>query len=829
MDAKGQVSTMAYDVLGRMKSRSEPDLNAAWTYDTQPMGVGKLATVTTDNGYARTENYDSLGRVSSEATAMGTESFIAQRSYDTNGRLLTLTYPTGFSVRYEYTLVGYLKDVKRVDTGALLWQANAMDALGHPLQFTYGNGVVTSGLYDRTTGRLNNLYAGAGNMVQNLSYQYDYVGNLLSRTDGVQNEVENFGYDALNRLQSATVQSSGLTGILAKNYAYDALGNITCKGDISACSSSAANYIYNAGVTVSGITHTLPHAVGQITGTVNGIVNPAFAYDANGNMISGAGRTSTWTSYNMVASMTRGTGTESFLYDANHERAKEVNNEGTTYYLSPRYDTGIHFEKTYFAVNGAPTGVVEYEHYLYAGGMMFGIYKTHSDGTTSLRYLHTDNQNSVTAITDEAGNVAERLAYDPFGKRRFATGADDPNNSIVGVTTRHGYTSHEMLDEVGVTNMNGRMYDPLLGRFVSADSNIQSPYSTQSYNRYAYVLNNPLSLTDPSGYLFDGLFDVPFIDNAWNNHIKPVVPVVAAIVVAVYAPQISAYIGWSSPAAATGAAAAYGPAIVNTGLSATLGISSGAVASGMLGGAMAGAIMGGDLRSAVIGGIAGGAFGWAGDIGQANGLYGTEHFAAHAAAGCLQGELGGGGCGRGAISGMAGLEGGQYGFIGATVAGGTVSVIGGGKFGNGAITGAFGYLFNDCNHGEATCVRALRGGSVVRSGWQDSADEGRGAGWRVTVREPDGAQTMYGHLTPNETPPAGTVLDVNGEIANYANPSNGHSSGPHVHVQTWSPNGQIVAPGGQSPILNGVLRTPYQQVDSLHPHGHQGEDYVAPR
>jgi len=72
-------------------------------------------------------------------------------------------------------------------------------------------------------------------------------------------------------------------------------------------------------------------------------------------------------------------------------------------------------------------------------------------------------------------------------------------NSLLAITDK-GYTGHEQLDNVGLIHMNGRVYDPTLGRFLSADPNIQAPTNTQSLNRYAYVLNNPLSATDPSGY-----------------------------------------------------------------------------------------------------------------------------------------------------------------------------------------------------------------------------------------------------------------------------------------------------------------------------------------
>lgn len=99
--------------------------------------------------------------------------------------------------------------------------------------------------------------------------------------------------------------------------------------------------------------------------------------------------------------------------------------------------------------------------------------------------------------------MTERLAYDPWGKRRFINttpGKSDTLDQIVGQKTDRGFTEHEHLDEVGVIHMNGRIYDPLMGRFMSADPFIQAPENLQSYNRYAYVLNNPMTMSDPSGY-----------------------------------------------------------------------------------------------------------------------------------------------------------------------------------------------------------------------------------------------------------------------------------------------------------------------------------------
>ena len=109
--------------------------------------------------------------------------------------------------------------------------------------------------------------------------------------------------------------------------------------------------------------------------------------------------------------------------------------------------------------------------------------------------------------------AVERLSYGAFGKRRIATGENawtDPALAIAAVNTPRGFTGHEHLDDFQLVHMNGRVYDPSLGRFMSADPFVQFAESTQGLNRYAYVDNNPLSFTDPSGYFFD--FDDIFDD-----------------------------------------------------------------------------------------------------------------------------------------------------------------------------------------------------------------------------------------------------------------------------------------------------------------------------
>jgi RHS repeat-associated protein len=149
---------------------------------------------------------------------------------------------------------------------------------------------------------------------------------------------------------------------------------------------------------------------------------------------------------------------------------------------------------------------------------MIGMRVEHSASGVYMRYFQKDHLNSIAVLTDEAGSVVEQLSYDAWGKRRHAAnGADDPAGSITSQTNR-GFTGHEQLEEVGLVHMNGRVYDPLIGRFTSADPVTPEPFTTQSWNRYTYAANNPLKFLDPTGHYSLGANGTDFNDvMSWGN------------------------------------------------------------------------------------------------------------------------------------------------------------------------------------------------------------------------------------------------------------------------------------------------------------------------
>lgn len=261
------------------------------------------------------------------------------------------------------------------------------------------------------------------------------------------------------------------------------------------------SYAYNP----SGAGSVRPHAVTSVTGSVNGQSNPSYAYDANGNLtavnVGGTTlRSVVWNSYNKADSISQtvdGTTNKlEFLYDSEGERVREVFSKNdavqrTTVYLNA--GAGLVYEEETVA------GVTKKKHYINAAGGTIGVL-TLTNGNWSTQYWHKDHLGSPTVITDESGAVVERLAYEPFGKRRNTNGATDVNGTLAAASTRRGFTGHEHDDEVGLVNMNGRVFDQAIGRFLSADPTLQAPTYMQSYNRYAYMWNSPLNGTDPSGY-----------------------------------------------------------------------------------------------------------------------------------------------------------------------------------------------------------------------------------------------------------------------------------------------------------------------------------------
>ena len=257
--------------------------------------------------------------------------------------------------------------------------------------------------------------------------------------------------------------------------------------------------------------------------------------------------------------------------------------------------------------------------------------------------------------------MVERRSFDAWGKRRNQNGTA-MTNAFVTSEVRHAFTGHEDLGELGLIHMNGRLYDPAIGRFLSADPTIQYADDMQNYNRYSYINNNPLSATDPSGY---GFFSSIFkgLKKLFKNKVFRIVGQVLATVNG--GPAGAALFSAASTYAQTGSLTDALTAGVKTYITAQAFAQIGAP--------------------------------------KVDG-FDVANIAANAAVGCVTSAASGGKCGAGALSAGFSAGIGNSGWIkdswgpaanamARAVVGGTASVLGGGKFENGAATGAFTYLY----------------------------------------------------------------------------------------------------------------------------------------
>jgi RHS repeat-associated protein len=150
-------------------------------------------------------------------------------------------------------------------------------------------------------------------------------------------------------------------------------------------------------------------------------------------------------------------------------------------------------------------GVDEYRHYIRAGGATITVSRA-TNNVNATYYTTQDHLGSSAAVTSAAGAVLMQSSFGPFGQRRGANWQGNPaagDWATIASTSRRGFTDHTMLDNLSLIHMNGRVMDPLLGRFISADPNIDCEMHTQGWNRFSYLKNNLLGSTDSTGFKDD--------------------------------------------------------------------------------------------------------------------------------------------------------------------------------------------------------------------------------------------------------------------------------------------------------------------------------------
>ncbi|MEM6533275.1 MAG: MopE-related protein, partial [Myxococcota bacterium] len=491
VDALGEAERVTRDRLGRETRRdySLPDgssLRSLVFWDSAiGAGVGKPGRVRSFDGHERIYEYTDRGQLASETQflngfrwspwALTTKTY----SYDAQGQLYSQTYPSldqsqpATTLEYLHT-AGWTTSIEH--DGLQVWSLHEHNADGRPLLETQGNGTQLSSAYDPVAGWLKSKDVrksdGTPLYWQDVK-QFDAVGNIeqieQSRWTGsgpLELRTLVMSYDALDRLTSVTDPVG--TG---RSLIYDHLGNIQSQTGVG-------TYDYSGRV-------FSPSAV-------NGIIQ---TYDANGNLTGSgdaSGRRIDYAPNDRPRSISQGGNEISFEYGPGNEaiverRGNSVKVRFGSWEVDAPVSAGTSIDGVIQTISVEANGVVAQR----------VLVSTGSSPTVSWdvqwHYQVRDITGSLVGSTDQSGELEYQQEYDAFGELVWSS--DGAGRTSLG----SGYTGHLDLHGFGLVSMKARLYDPRLARFINADPVMQAPLYSQSSNRYAYVFNNPLRYTDPTG------------------------------------------------------------------------------------------------------------------------------------------------------------------------------------------------------------------------------------------------------------------------------------------------------------------------------------------
>lgn len=456
-----------YDQLGRILTKNISGMGLySYQYITSNSGKGQVWKITGPD--ATTEYaYDDFSRVTQKTenlTGSSPKQFQTQYTYDKYHRLVNYTYPSGFTKTNVYDIYGNLTEIKSGNT--IIWELKDKVAPDKVSQFAYNNsGLVTDLNYDSF---LNLDEINFANINKQKYAFHPSSHDLVSRTNfnfvTLSDNNEHFKYDDFDRLIRTGYADNQNPDIQKLNFSYQGNGNFINKED-------CGDYDY-----------TQQNAPFKLTG----ISNPVGNLSINTLGIS-------YNSIDKVNQITEGTTNKQYdiVYGNTESRIK------MSYKINGQLQYMRYYQDNYDREETA-NGYREWN-YIYTPTGLSAVY-FNNNGTTQILYVNCDHQGSPVLVTNGAGTILEEYSFDSWGRRRNPLNWNDYSSGVSSLFMIRGYTGHEHLDEVKLINMNGRVYDPVLGRFIQPDSYVQAPDNLQSFNRYSYCWNNPLKYTDPSGY-----------------------------------------------------------------------------------------------------------------------------------------------------------------------------------------------------------------------------------------------------------------------------------------------------------------------------------------
>jgi RHS repeat-associated protein len=605
-DAVNRLTQKSYSVPPRSNIRLPATVSYAYDDPTVPYSVGRLTQITDGAGTTKF-SYDHLGRKVQETQTLDGVTYVSNNIYDLLGRPTMLSYPDGGLTLYGYNKQGAIEAVGYANgQGDFTFAVVNIDynASNQITKVLYGNSVTSEYFYNPLTTRLTHFTSTSSTpeLLQDLSYTYDPLGNITAITDALDPSAsQTFGFDDLNRMISA----SGAYG--AHNYSYDPIGNMTSKEGVTL--TYGQNGLRPHAVTASGDGWSMQYdSNGNLIKRANSNVANTYEYDADNHLVRVAkeGIAVSGSSGPIVKKISAFDKTE-YVYNGDGARIKEIITNGAkkqvTRYLGASYEIAADETTT---------------KHIFAGNQRIASL----DSVGNWAFYLPDHLGSTDVVTNLSGEVIERTSYSPYGSIFSDSGS---------VKVPFKFTGQKQDLDNELVLFPARTYEPKFGRFMQPDSIVQALSDPQTFNRYSYVRNNPVNLVDPTGHKFK-----------WKKWFGVVMGVIATIATG----------GLGAPAFVTAITAAFvsttSGALVNgvpLGKAYQLGVVSGFTAmvggqliptSGFYGGAAVGAasnaagaaltatIMGGDPLKAALKGAAGSVVGsglqaWLGSNGVSTG------------------------------------------------------------------------------------------------------------------------------------------------------------------------------------------------------------------
>ena len=461
--AADRTFTTGYDADGQPVSQTQPGgVSISATYDVLGNVLSQTGTGADGQTAARTFGYDSVGRVTSAATsAIGTSVPASSESFTYNDRDELLTASgTGGSSSFGYNADGLM--TSRTDaSGTSTYGYDGADRL--------------STLKDSVTGT-------------QLGYSYNSLNQVTQVQYGTGGNTRTFGYDSLHRLTSDVLTTGGGATVASIGYGYDPNGNLTSKNTTGFSGSGSNTYTYDLANRLTSWntgTSTTNYAY-DASGNRTQVGSNVYTYDARDQLTSDGVNSYQYTARGTMSSQTSSSGTVASASDAFGQMASQGTQKYTYDALGRALtDTGTTFSYSGMGNNPASDGVSTYGYD--PGGGLVGIGRT---GSSVLAFV--DQHTDVVGDFSAAGTaLSGSTTYDPLGNV----------TSTSAQAGRLGYQSGWTDTSTGKVDMGARWYSPQTGQFMNRDTASPDPMpNSAAANPFAYVDDDPMTRTDPSGH-----------------------------------------------------------------------------------------------------------------------------------------------------------------------------------------------------------------------------------------------------------------------------------------------------------------------------------------